>query len=159
MPDRLQREFHTAQNITAYHLNSDIQSARRFHCLPQNLNFAGFVLARVRCGLMERFEQLNRGELVHGAVMYFKIEGETALGQILQMIQPLYDVQLPKGSTNIQWPRVQTGNLDTKLAPVSWFWHCQVSNVVLKIEAVVFNPIGIIKVSRNSLQFLLEYRG
>ena len=82
---------------------------------------------------------------VNQSVMHLGVNGETALGQVGDIVQTLDNVGLPQGARHIQWTRVQPGDLDAQLAPVPRLGQGDVPQVELHVEIGVFYPVGAIQ--------------
>ncbi len=78
--------------------------------------------------------------------------------QVEEGVQSLDKVQLPKRPGEVQWPGVDPRGLDAELPPVARVRQRDMANVVLEIEAIVLDPVGIVDLERNVQQLLPEDR-
>ena len=105
---------------------------------------------------MNRCRNFGAGCTVDGSVMKFSDQSKAALRNPFDVIETLNDIGFPQRSTRIQWPRVQTGCLDTELAPVAGTGEGDVPHMEFEVEIRVLDPVGMIEAHRHSHKALPE---
>ena len=68
---------------------------------------------------MDCGENLGAGDTVDGGVMHPQEYGERALGQVVDLVEPVDQVQLPGRSAQVERPGVNARDLGAQLPPAS----------------------------------------
>ena len=88
--------------------------------------------------------------------MHLGNEREAALGDAGDIIEPLDNPKLPQWFGQIKRAGVKAGDLNAELPPVTGLGQRDVTDMILKIEIAILNPVRMIKIKRHPHQFLAE---
>jgi hypothetical protein len=83
---------------------------------------------------------------------------EAARRQLVEAVQPLNDVDLSQRALQVERARVDARGLDAELAPVAGLGQRDVAHVVLKVEQLVLDPVGLVQRQRHVQQLAAEER-
>ena len=86
--------------------------------------------------------------------MRFLQQREAALGYAFNVVQTLDHRVFPQRFVHIEWTGVNARGEDTQLPPVAGLWQGNVAHMILEIEILVLDPIGMIEVQGNTHQLL-----
>ena len=120
-------------------------------------------LPRLPRGLFRRrrvdgLQHLGAALAVDRRVVELGVEGEAALRDAGDVVEPLDDVRLPQRLAAVERPRVDARHLDAELAPVTRGRQCDVAHVELDVDVVVLDPVGTVEVERHRDQAAPEDR-
>ena len=86
-------------------------------------------------------------------------DGEAALGDAVDVVEPLDDVELPQRPIEVERAGHQPRHLDAQLAPVAGLRQGDVADVELEVEVGILDPVRVVEVERHPHQPLAEHPG
>src|ERR1700736_50647 len=90
--------------------------------------------------------------------MYLQNRPEAARRKSAGAVEPIDHGHLPRRTAEIQGPSVETGHLDTELAPVARFRQGDMPHVELQVEVLILDPARTVQPERYHHELAPERR-